>query len=280
MGLVAVGGAAGLDVVGGSAFPTKMNDIRLIEGDCLEVMGEIPDGSIDLVLCDLPYGITACKWDIVIPFEPLWDHYRRLLKSRGAVVLMASQPFTSMLIMSNREWFKYCWYWHKNMTSGFQLAKKQPLRVVEDICVFYSKQPTYNPQPTKSIVSDRIMRPGSRNGGFWNQKENHHRLGTKQLQRIVRDDVSPRNCLEIPCVPRATGTLHSTQKPVALMEYLIRTYSNEGDTILDNAMGSGTTGVACLNTGRNFLGIEKAPEIFAVAERRIAAHRASTPLLA
>jgi site-specific DNA-methyltransferase (adenine-specific) len=257
-----------------------MGDVRLMMGDCLERMGEIEAGTVDLIAADLPYQVTACKWDTLIPFEPMWASFRRVLKPDGAIVLTSSQPFTSELIQGNRKSFKYCWYWHKNIVSGFQLAKIQPTRCIEEVCVFYDSQPTYNPQWTESLIRDRARVVGAPNGRGGSRGKNEHRLGTKPMPTIFKESVAPRNCLEIPCVPRATGTLHPTQKPVALFEYLIRTYSNEGETVLDCTMGSGTTGVACINTGRNFIGIERDPAYFAIAESRIAAARSSTPLLA
>lgn len=249
--------------------------ISLRLGDCLDVMAGIPDGSIDLILADLPYGTTACKWDVIIPFEPLWAHYRRLLKSRGAVVLTASQPFTSMLVTSNPKWFKYCWVWEKNSPSGHLNAKHRPMMATEDVAVFYGRMTTYNPQPAPSNIRDRPTGKanGTRRDRGVNSRSPYRSHATAHVGEvaILKPMVSPRNLIRFDVVPRATGTLHPTQKPVALMEYLVRTYTNEGDTVLDNTMGSGTTGEACINTGRNFIGIEKDPAYFAVAERRIAA---------
>jgi site-specific DNA-methyltransferase (adenine-specific) len=212
-------------------------DVKLIHGDCIEVMKSIPDGSVDLILCDLPYGTTRNKWDSVIDLPSLWREYNRI--SRGPVVLTCAQPFTSALITSNLNKFKYCWVWKKSKPTGHLNAKKQPLRNTEDIAVFYENQPTYNPQgtrPTDVMVS-----------------------------RTNRQTVTgyPTTILEF-----ATETgAHPTQKPVALMEYLVRTYTNEGETVLDNCMGSGTTGVACVNTGRRFIGIEKDDGYFEIAKK-------------
>lgn len=230
----------------------------LLQGDCLEMMKLIPDGSVDMVLCDLPYGTTQNKWDAVIPFDQLWAEYRRVCKVDAAIVLTAAQPFTSALVMSNPELFKYQWVWEKSVATNFLNAKKQPLRNHEDVLVFYSAQPTYNPQ----------MVPGER--------KTSRRVGTKTANYGKADketfyDSTERYPLSVQrFASRLDGAaLHPTQKPVALMEYLVRTYTNEGDTVLDNTMGSGTTGVACNNTGRNFIGIERDPEYFKIAQRRI-----------
>lgn len=231
--------------------------IQLKHGDCLELMEKIPDQSVDMVMCDLPYGTTQNKWDAVIPFEPLWEQYRRI--SRGTIVLTAAQPFTSALVMSNVEQFKYQWVWEKNIASGFLNAKKQPLRAHEDVLVFYKQLATYNPQ-----MIDRGERKVSR------------RIGTKTQNYGVANKETfydsthryPRSVQQFPS--RTNGeALHPTQKPVALMEYLIRTYTDEGMTVLDNCMGSGTTGVACVNTNRNFIGIERDDAYFMICEQRI-----------
>jgi site-specific DNA-methyltransferase (adenine-specific) len=231
---------------------------QVICGDCLVEMPKIADKSIDMILCDLPYGTTDCKWDTIIPFEPLWEQYKRLIKDNGAIVLTASQPFTSALVMSNIKWFKYCWYWKKSLKTNFLNAKKQPLRQINEIAVFYNNQCAYNPQ---GVVCGSI--PGGNKGtqtyGAWNSD------GYKQTTTCYPSDI-----LEIPC--GNTGSLHPTQKPVALFEYLIRTYTNEGDTVLDNCAGSGTTGVACLNTGRGFILIEKEPEYVEIIRKRLSDH--------
>lgn len=239
---------------------------ELWHGDCLELMQSIPDGSVDMILCDLPYGTTACKWDTVIPFEPLWAQYHRIAKRNAAIVLTASQPFTTALIASNMREFRYCWYWKKSVGSGFQNAKRQPLRLIEEAVVFYGKPPQYIPQGlvridalrvNKIVAADSIVGGTSGRGGLrtvWNE-------WTQEFTNY------PRNVLEFHA-PMA-GRLHPTQKPVALMEYLIRTYTNEGETVLDNCMGSGTTGVACANTGRRFIGIERERKYFDIACERI-----------
>lgn len=237
--------------------------ISLMLGDCLERMKEIPDGSVDMVLCDLPYGTTACKWDSVIPFEPLWEQYRRIAKPNAAIVLTASQPFTSALVMSNLKDFKYDWCWRKSRPTGVLNAKRQPLRIKEDVLVFYQKQPVYNPQGVEDC--DLLVGTG---GTMANVKGNATGKITQTESGKYRQTKTgyPRNVIEFPSM---SGTVHPTQKPVALMEYLILTYTNEGDTVLDNCMGSGTTGVACANTGRKFIGIERDPDYFEIAKQRI-----------
>ena len=247
-----------------------MKKFETYHGDCLDLMPlMIEDASVDLILCDLPYGTTACAWDSVIPFAALWAEYRRVLKPLGAVVLTAAQPFTTAVIAANATEFRYCWYWKKSRVTGFANAKKQPLRCVEDVVVFYRKPPTYNPQGL--ILFGKTVNKGKSAGGVTVQGE---QIGnSKGALRSGADYVQeftgyPRQVLEIPSEAK---TVHPTQKPVALMEYLIRTYTNEGDTVLDNCMGSGTTGVACANTGRNFVGIERDDKYYALAHERIAA---------
>jgi site-specific DNA-methyltransferase (adenine-specific) len=235
-----------------------VSDVTLWQGDCLERMGEIPDGSVDLVLCDLPYGTTECEWDSVIPLEPLWSHYERVMKPDGAVILTANQPFTSQLVTSRLKDFKYSWTWVKSNASGFANAKKQPLRANEDVLVFYRSQPTYNPQGITRLEIPKTRTKET--GGFMG------RTGFKDGYQQEFTNY-PRNVINI---ASASETVHPTQKPVELMEYLVRTYSNPGEIVLDNTMGSGTTGVACVNTGRNFIGIELSPEYHSIAERRIA----------
>lgn len=237
-----------------------MPKIELIQGDCLEKMKDIPDKSIDMILCDLPYGTTACKWDTIIPFEPLWEQYKRIIKDNGAIVLTASQPFTSALVMSNIKDFKYCWVWNKKVASNSQLAKKQPLKVHEDICVFSQLPHKYQPQGMQDcfvVKSNKNRDKGVGHVGSAAKRETFVQTQTGYPKSII--DFAPHNL----------GKQHPTQKPVALMEYLIRTYTNEGETVLDNCMGSGTTGVACINTNRNFIGIELDPEYFKIAEKRI-----------
>ena len=242
-----------------------MNDEKytLILGECLENMRVLPDNSVDMILCDLPYGTTACKWDTVIPFEPLWAAYRRIAKKNAAIVLTASQPFTSALVMSNPRMFRYEWIWKKPYGSGHLNAKKQPMRNHENILLF-SKNPTkYNPQITfgaKPYKSTPTI-----NGTISNT------YGKQIAAHSENKDGSryPTSIQEFQSVDNRHGKLHPTQKPVALMEYLIRTYTNEGELVLDNTMGSGTTGVACANTNRRFIGIEQDEVYFNIARARI-----------
>jgi site-specific DNA-methyltransferase (adenine-specific) len=233
---------------------------ELWNGDCLEEMGRIPDGSVDMVLCDPPYGTTACKWDAVIPFEPMWAHLKRVTKKNGAIVMTASQPFTSALVMSNPDWFRYCWVWHKTRPSNFPLAKKQPMKYHEDVVVFGVKPPPYYPQ---MIPGDKIRKKGTNEGyrGFNKGLENPEYLDKEYK------DFYPGSIQTFP--HHNANMMHPTQKPVALMEYLIKTYTNEGETVLDFTMGSGTTGVACANLNRGFIGIEKDPGYFKIASDRI-----------
>lgn len=235
-------------------------DVQLIHGDCLEVMKSIPDNSIDMILCDLPYGTTACKWDSVIPFEPLWEQYKRIAKRDTAIVLTASQPFTTELISSNMAMFKYCWVWDKKKPGAIGIAKYQPLRVTEDVAVFCKGTHRYFP----------IKTPREKIKKYRNYK--HSEINAPSLG-AMSDDVTtdfycPKNIIDISNANQR-GKVHPTQKPVALMEYLIKTYTNEGDTVLDNCMGSGSTGVACMNTGRRFIGIEKDDKYFEIAKKRI-----------
>ena len=234
---------------------------RLIHGDCLEAMRDIPDGSVDMVLTDPPYGTTACKWDSVIPFEPMWAQLKRIVKPNGAIVLTASQPFTSALVMSNVGMFKYCWVWDKKLSGNHGLAKYQPMKVHEDVVVFSRSTHLYLPIMTKG----RSRKKGGNGPG------NSIATGMKKIAPRLSDDYYPKSILEITNAVRI-GKVHPTQKPVALMEYLIRTYTNEGETVLDFTMGSGTTGVACKNLGRAFIGIEMDADYFAAASARIADH--------
>jgi site-specific DNA-methyltransferase (adenine-specific) len=235
-----------------------IGDATLYLGDCLELMKQIPDQSIDMVLCDLPYGTTQNKWDSVIPFNDLWSEYKRICK--GAIVLTAAQPFTSALIMSQPNLFKYSWVWDKvNRPTGHLNAKKQPMRQTEDVLVFYQSQPTYNPQMTDGKP---YVATGSKISGNYGSQ--------KTTTTICDGKRYPRNLLSIPADERGTvGRIHPTQKPVALMEYMIRTYTNENNLVLDNTMGSGTTGVACLNTNRKFIGMEQDKAYFDIACGRI-----------
>ena len=226
----------------------------LYHGDCLEVMAQLPDNSVDMILCDLPYGTTACKWDTVIPFEPLWAQYRRIAKRNAAIVLTASQPFTTALIASNMREFRYCWVWEKSLKVGFQNANRRPLKNHEDVCVFGGS--LYQPQGLQ-VYGKENKRGGV---GEFSSSVNTQ----KYTQKYTNYPVSVLK------IASEVG-LHPTQKPVALMEYLIRTYTREGEVVLDNCMGSGTTGVGCANTGRQFIGIEREPKYFTIASERIAA---------
>lgn len=249
--------------------PASVPPFRLMQGCCLERMASIPDGSVDMVLCDLPYGTTVCKWDSVIPFEPLWAHYRRVCKKNAAIVLTASQPFTSALVMSNADWFRYSWVWAKNAAGGFAQAKNKPLPKHEDILVFSEgktghvsqcgNRMPYFPQGLVAYGKEIRNSKGHRGSAFearTNARDSYIQEFTGYPDSLLQIDVE-------------RDGLHPTQKPVALMEYLIHTYSLPGETILDNTMGSGTTGVACMNTGRRFIGIERDEKYFEIASRRI-----------
>ena len=224
--------------------------VKLLKGDCLELMKDIPDETIDMVLTDPPYGTTACKWDTIIPFEPLWEQYERVIKDNGAIVLFGSEPFSSRLRLSNINKYKYDWIWKKRPVN-FLNAKKQPLRETENIMVFNSK--VYFPQGL--IYKPRINKRS-------NSTETNGEHGRSNVSLYTN---YPRQLLEYV----GERGLHPTQKPVSLFEYLVKTYTNEGDTVLDNVMGSGTTGVACVNTNRNFIGMELEEKYFKIAEQRI-----------
>lgn len=246
----------------------------LMLGDCVERMREIPDEFVDMILCDLPYGTTACAWDSIIPFEPLWEQYRRVIKGNGAIVLTASQPFTSTLVTSNLKWFKYEWIWQKDRQSGFMHAKNKPLKSHENVLVFSpgttvhagqsSNRMTYNPQMTRGEPYHRLRKPHS--GRF------NHAPSKANLKETETINTGTRYPLSVQKFNgRSDGGYHPTQKPVELFGYLILTYTNPGETVLENCFGSGTTGVACANTGRRFIGIEKATDYFEAGRRRIAA---------
>jgi len=246
-----------------------MADVTLWNGDCLELMCDIPDGSVDMILCDLPYGTTACKWDTIIPFEPLWEQYRRVIKKNNAIVLTATQPFTTALIASNLSMFRYCWVWEKNTPGGFAHAKNMPLKKHEEIAIFSEgitahaiqskKRMPYNPQ---GIIRDPKV---AKNRKRHDQESAFGNRPSHKDEYVQEFRNYPSSVLKIP-VDRG---YHPTQKPVALMEYLIKTYTNEGDMVLDNCMGSGTTGVACINTNRKFIGIELDKGYFDIAKQRI-----------
>ena len=234
---------------------------RFYNEDCFEAMKEIPDGVIDMVLCDLPYGTTKCKWDAVLPFNLLWDQYLRLIKTDGAIVLTSSQPFTSALIASNFNNYKYNWVWNKAKAANFPLAKKQPLKVHEDVCVFSKGKGNYNP-----LMTDGIMR---KKGGYTSDFEQAVSAGTPAK---INDKYYPKSILDFSIADNKEAGIHPTQKPVALFEYLIKTYTNENKLVLDNTAGSGTTAIAAMNTNRKWVCIEKETEYYDKAINRIINH--------
>ena len=231
--------------------------MELLNGDCLELMKNIPDKSIDMILCDLPYGTTHNKWDNVIPMKPLWEQYNRIIKDHGAIVLFSQMPFGASLIMSNPKMFRYEWIWEKNQAVGFLNAKKMPLRKHENILVFYKHLPTYNPQGLIKL-DEPIQEAGS-----VNRNGKNYGVADKSFIRTHKNYPT-----DIITFSKDSG-YHPTQKPVDLLEYLIKTYTNEGDLVLDNCMGSGSTGVACVNTNRDFIGMELNEEYFKIACERI-----------
>ena len=243
--------------------------MQLIHGDCLEKMKDIPDKSVDMILCDLPYGTTACKWDMVIPFEPLWEQYKRIIKDSGAIVLFGSEPFSSVLRISNIKGYCYDWVYDKIFGGNFVQAKRQPIKTHENISVFSinGKMPTYYPQ--MKIRDVPIKKGGNK------QSKSIPIAITKNSIEFEKSDKTyalkfPDSQLHYSC--RVGRGLHPTQKPVSLLEYLIKTYTLDGEIVLDNCMGSGSTGVACVNTKRNFIGIEKDDKYFEIAKNRINNH--------
>ncbi len=243
----------------------------LIQGDCLIEMKQIPDGSVDMVLADPPYGTTACKWDSIIPLEPMWEQLTRVTKHNGAIVITAGQPFTSVLVMSNLKMFKYCWVWQKTSPTGFLNAKKMPMKAHEDIAVFYSSQPVYNPQKTTGH---------KRKVSMARHKRNSRKTDVYRAHGLTDYDSTERYPITVQVFKsdKQNQAVHPTQKPVALMEYLIRTYTNEGDAVLDFTMGSGTTGVACVNLKRKFIGLELDETYYEMAQKRIKDASAQMPL--
>jgi len=231
----------------------------IIQGDCLEVMKEIPDGSIDCVITDPPYGTTACKWDTCIPFEPMWEQLKRVTKKNGAIVLFGSQPFTSALVMSNPKMFKYEWVWDKKKPAGFQLAKYRPMIKHENILIFSQKTANYYPI--------RTPREKEKKNSYQSKSESSPLAYHDGKERIYKDFL-PKSIIEISNANQR-NRVHPTQKPVALVEYLIKTYTHEGETVLDFTAGSGTTGVACKNLHRNYILIEKEPEYIKIIEERL-----------
>ena len=253
----------------------------LYYGDCIVEMNKIANDSVDLILCDLPYGTTKCKWDTIIDLTELWNHYKRIIKKpSGVILLFGQQPFTSMLVSSNYDWFKYNLIWKKNKTTQFLLANYRPMKCTEDICVFSrggaaaasktTGNMTYNPQ---GLIPTNIKKKNSKEriGKMLNQE---HHLGKNN--KLISDSEYTQNFTNYPNelieFDIEYDTIHETQKPVKLIEYLIKTYSNEGDTVLDNTMGSGTTGIGCLNTNRKFIGIEKEEKYFKLSKHRITNH--------
>ncbi len=233
---------------------------KLLQGDCLELMKDISDKSVDMILCDLPYGTTKCKWDIVIPFDKLWEQYNRIIKDKGAILLFGSEPFSSKMRISNLRMYKYDWIWKKTKAQGFLNSKKMPLKDYENICVFYKRPPVYNPQ-------------GIIYGNFQNDRKSKYNKGEDIYGKEKEFGIShmsnfPKQIIEF-SNPSGRGQLHPTQKPVALLEYLIKTYTQDGEIILDNCMGSGSTGVAALNLHRKFIGMELDENYFKIAEKRI-----------
>ena len=243
----------------------RVNKPWLMLGDCLDRMAEIPAGSVDMVLADLPYGVTACAWDSVIPLDPLWEHYRRVVKPNGAIVLTASQPFTSALVLSNPKWFKYEWVWAKQKPTGFLDARRKPLRAHESVLVFCRNAAPYFPQGLVPVNVKNGRKNKAANGVYGAVASGNY---------IQREGKFPRSVIEF---RTDTSNPHPAAKPVALLEYMIQTYTNEGETVLDNAMGSGSTGVACVNTGRLFVGIEREPHYFDLGRSRIDAAIAAIP---
>ena len=245
--------------------------MRLYKGDCLEVMKEIESGSIDAIITDPPYGTTACKWDSVIDFELMWEQLNRIIKPNGAIVLFGSEPFSSALRLSNIKNYKYDWVWQKNRHSNFFNAKTQPKKVVENILIFYKKKPTYNPELIEYAK-------GTQRASKWKKGTNKRPEGgqykdVKMIEDMqTRKGAYPINVIKFKLEQNnqySKPVVHPTQKPIALMEYLIKTYTNKNETVLDFTMGSGSTGVGCVNTNRNFIGIEMDDKYFEIAEQRI-----------
>ena len=239
----------------------KLDDCLLMFGDCLERMKEIPDGSINMILCDLPYNTTKMKWDNMIPLEPLWTQYKRVIMQNGAIVLFGREPFSSKVRLSNEEMYKYDWIWEKSKATNFLFAKQMPLIAHEDIMVFYNRLPTYNPQK-------KIGKPYNKGIEKRTKIEAVGKIGNGNLIINESGDRNPRSVIYFRTA-ESEGKFHPTQKPVALLEYLIKTYTDEGMLVLDNTMGSGSTGVACINTNRKFIGIELDEKYYDISCKRI-----------
>lgn len=242
----------------------SLKENTIYQMDCLEGMKSIPDNSIDLILCDLPYGTTQCNWDSIISFEPLWEQYKRVIKENGAIVLTASQPFTTALIASNMKWFRYEWIWKKgNHITGFPNANRMPLKNHENVCVFYKKLPTYHPQGLIPIQAKKVKKSPK-------MKVLGERNATLTKSHYVRYKNFPKSVLDF---PRDSKTFHPTQKPLSLFEYIVKTYTDEGEIVLDNCMGGFTTAVACDNTNRRWIGFELQKEYCEVGLERINENR-------
>jgi len=247
----------------------KLNTIY--NEDCLEGMKRIPDGSIDMILCDLPYGTTRNKWDTIIPLEPLWRQYNRIIKDNGAIALTAQTPFDKVLGVSNLKNLRYEWIWEKDKGTGHLNAKKMPMKVHENILIFYKRLPIYNPEKTKG------HKPTNKNGKSKKQSTNYGKY--EQLKTGGSTERYPRSVQKFNVANSAHGIVHPTQKPVELFEYLIKTYTNKGDTVLDNCMGSGTTAIACLNTDRQYIGFELDEDYYNIAQDRIKNHTQQLSLI-
>lgn len=238
--------------------------ISLYKGDCLDLMTNIKDKSIDMILCDLPYGTTNCKWDVIIPLDKLWEHYSRIIKDNGAILLFAQTPFDKILGCSNLKWLRYEWIWEKTQATGHLNANKMPMKAHENILVFYKKLPKYNPQKTEG---HNPVNTYTKYIATQNNTEIYGKTG-KELKGGKNTDRYPRS-IQIFSSDKQKSKLHPTQKPIALCEYLIKTYTNENDLVLDNCMGSGTSGVACKNLNRNFIGIEIDGKHYETAKKRL-----------
>lgn len=238
----------------------KVRKYDLYKGDCIEIMKNIESESVDLILCDLPYGTIDCNWDSIIPFDKLWEQYNRIIKKNGAIVLFSAQPFTTKLIFSNIKNYRYSWYWIKNRVTGFTFAKYQPMRKVEDINVFYKKKPIYIPQGLKKLEKPKVKKRKA------SKSEQIYKETTLLKEHKIEYTNYPNNVLYF---DKESKTVHPTQKPHDLLAYLIKTYTKEGDLVLDNCMGGGNTGIACATTNRRFIGIELDNKYFEIAKERI-----------
>lgn len=252
-----------------------MNQMQIKRGDCLELMKEIPDKSIDLILCDLPYGTTKNKWDSVLPFDKMWEQYDRIIKENGCIALFADGMFMSDLMQSNKKLWRYNLVWDKELISGFLNANRMPLRSHEEICIFYKKLPTYNPQFTEGEPLHGMGTKFSQEKNKNNNYGNFDSCNNPSAKRTGDTKKYPKSIVKFPR-PASCVMIHPTQKPVELLEWLIKTYTNENDLVLDNCMGSGSTGVACINTNRNFIGYELDEHYFQIAKERIENHECKT----